>query len=1002
MRLVTALFILVSCSFLSATADEIRDGVLSNILEFVSLRDSDPTLGNQYAFDDYLIPSDASPHTVMSPQCAQWIRSSLTDSNEERIVGHISGVLRSNNQPLANQPIIVTNLSSGDIFELNTDASGLIQFDNYYINACAYEIKHTDEIYYERVVNACIDITGNADLGMIDFSAPQSVVYVDKDPSSNACHTIANAFKVSMSLGIPHIVVRHGTYNERVSVNGLGNSFQNFVLEGQGTVVIHSDVRGRPLSFYNSGYSDMLDELTIKNIIFEDSDIHGGGGVSFRGKINHVTMEQCTVRNCGDHYFVYGSDSIPTGLSSSVPIHINDCDFYNNEGDAHGEWCHSLGAVCVSSSSDANHTIIENSRFYNNYASDSSAIYVFGKGLFTIRNNTFHDNFQGMSDCTSCVTVRNATNTVIENNIFESNYPPYPSERHQYAIKVWNITNDPSTALIKNNTIVSQRHGLNIYNADVVATNNVFDISRKGIYCSQSYDQSRLQFSYNIMKLGTNAIATENYDINQSANQYNQFCDPQLDSDYQPIWTASTMSPCIDTGTGVNDPDGTPADIGALRAISHQYWDYSFENQHDKEKWYWVSYPVLNNVSTDALKASEFFEELLHKHQILEYGTYVWAPTYLDELRWGDDDEQCIKWFPSEYSWTPNQNSHYVSSPQGYKIKLQTPHNPDFPWPVNLVESGFRTPATTEFPIHAGVENWLGYFLEDARMPREAFASIWDDIISIKAKNWSLVRPNPVGDYYGMHGKVSSLRYGDMVIVRTRNEHPNFQWTMSCPEIPWEKATPEKFVFDEKQDYIPVYITLSDSLKIDLKEIGLYVDGVCKGAVVVEDSLEQISAYVDDAAELSEGNVEFVLYYYDDGKSLGNEPRSMSIRKNGLQAKYGDAGSSHPYFDVKFSPEDVGNIIPPEFSLRQNYPNPFNPTTTIAYSLPEAAKVRLDIYNVKGQLVKTLVNAEMPAGMHSVVWNGRDSNNAAVASGVYFYRVSSPKATQTKRMLLMK
>ncbi|MDD2313180.1 MAG: FlgD immunoglobulin-like domain containing protein [Petrimonas sp.] len=88
--------------------------------------------------------------------------------------------------------------------------------------------------------------------------------------------------------------------------------------------------------------------------------------------------------------------------------------------------------------------------------------------------------------------------------------------------------------------------------------------------------------------------------------------------------------------------------------------------------------------------------------------------------------------------------------------------------------------------------------------------------------------------------------------------------------------------------------------------------------------------------------------------------------------------------------------------LKQNYPNPFNPTTIIAYSLPEDSKVRLDIYNIKGQLVKSLVNAEMPAGLHSVVWNGRDMNNKAVASGVYFYRVSSPKATQTKRMLLMK
>ncbi len=64
--------------------------------------------------------------------------------------------------------------------------------------------------------------------------------------------------------------------------------------------------------------------------------------------------------------------------------------------------------------------------------------------------------------------------------------------------------------------------------------------------------------------------------------------------------------------------------------------------------------------------------------------------------------------------------------------------------------------------------------------------------------------------------------------------------------------------------------------------------------------------------------------------------------------------------------------------------------------------MRLEIYNIKGQLVKTLVNGEMPAGMHSAVWDGRDSKDRAVASGVYFYRISSPQGTQTKRMLLMK
>ncbi|MCB5294932.1 MAG: T9SS type A sorting domain-containing protein, partial [Candidatus Cloacimonetes bacterium] len=70
--------------------------------------------------------------------------------------------------------------------------------------------------------------------------------------------------------------------------------------------------------------------------------------------------------------------------------------------------------------------------------------------------------------------------------------------------------------------------------------------------------------------------------------------------------------------------------------------------------------------------------------------------------------------------------------------------------------------------------------------------------------------------------------------------------------------------------------------------------------------------------------------------------------------------------------------------------------------LPEATKVRLDIYNLKGQLVKSLVNAKQQTGIHSVVWNGNDTNNTPVASGVYLYRVSSQNGIQIKRMLLLK
>ncbi|MDY0128546.1 MAG: T9SS type A sorting domain-containing protein, partial [Candidatus Cloacimonadaceae bacterium] len=227
------------------------------------------------------------------------------------------------------------------------------------------------------------------------------------------------------------------------------------------------------------------------------------------------------------------------------------------------------------------------------------------------------------------------------------------------------------------------------------------------------------------------------------------------------------------------------------------------------------------------------------------------------------------------------------------------------------------------------------------------------------------------------------------------------RWGSGIPVPPRIKEASESFIYDEKPDYIPVYLNIPDDMMMDLCEIGLYVDGVCKGAVVVDGPFEQVSAYVDSPDELSGDDVEFV-FCYEEGKRAGNELRAMNLNPGRLQPQYGIAGASYPYFEIKLTQDDMDEIVPPEFSLKQNYPNPFNPSTTISYWLPETARVRLDIYNLKGQLVKTLIDSEMAAGLHSVVWNGKDSNNQAVASGVYFYRISSPNNTQTKRMLLMK
>ena len=94
--------------------------------------------------------------------------------------------------------------------------------------------------------------------------------------------------------------------------------------------------------------------------------------------------------------------------------------------------------------------------------------------------------------------------------------------------------------------------------------------------------------------------------------------------------------------------------------------------------------------------------------------------------------------------------------------------------------------------------------------------------------------------------------------------------------------------------------------------------------------------------------------------------------------------------------------IPASFELAAAYPNPFNPSTTISYALPQAADVRLDIYNVMGQRVRTLVAADQPAGYYAVEWQATDDSGHTLSSGVYFYRLQAGAFRATKRMLLMR
>jgi hypothetical protein len=100
--------------------------------------------------------------------------------------------------------------------------------------------------------------------------------------------------------------------------------------------------------------------------------------------------------------------------------------------------------------------------------------------------------------------------------------------------------------------------------------------------------------------------------------------------------------------------------------------------------------------------------------------------------------------------------------------------------------------------------------------------------------------------------------------------------------------------------------------------------------------------------------------------------------------------------------DDDGSVLPQDFVLRQNYPNPFNSSTLIEYSLPKRAHVTVEIFNVLGQRIRTLVHREHSVGPYAIQWDGRSDNGHELASGVYFYRVAAGDHAEVKKMLLLK
>lgn len=185
--------------------------------------------------------------------------------------------------------------------------------------------------------------------------------------------------------------------------------------------------------------------------------------------------------------------------------------------------------------------------------------------------------------------------------------------------------------------------------------------------------------------------------------------------------------------------------------------------------------------------------------------------------------------------------------------------------------------------------------------------------------------------------------------------------------------------------------------------------------IVVEYSNSTYNAYLSNIPTPLPDLTRIVVQYSNSSYSthLSNIPSDLSdltrqlppnrrIVINYAESTYRPDLNKEQGIPVAVEDNAQSDNLPQEFTLFQNYPNPFNPTTKIRYQLRQSTEVSLKIYNLLGQLIRTLIDEKQRAGEYSVVWDGKDAKGERVASGIYLYKIQTQYFVKTKKMILIR
>ena len=746
-----------------------------------------------------------------------------------------------------------------------------------------------------------------------------------------------------------------------------------------------------------------------------------GGGVQIKDSKN-AELVNCHIRNnFGGHgagIFALNTSSRGVGVPQTVVpnyLKISDCQIYSNQamyGTARSGGALSLYSV---------NTEIINSRIYNN---GISAYYQYPDE--TIRIWAFCEDNDSYVRIADTIIDHNESRTNIINNFEREGYFDIINTDI-----VNNTTESGNTVFIDTITWGLLIRQINITNS-VIINNNCenYPTNNDRQVAAGSDEDRRPKIKVHIknscvqnvddLSIGIDYV-NDDYFVG-STLQDNTGLDPLfVDSDnrdYSLLWDYENRSPLINAGCEIEgviqtDPDGTPPDIGAIY-YPHQHREYFTDVSLSNI--YWLSFPVVDDrTDTDG----EYWNELGYLFEPHMQGPPTY-PSQLNQILWSyDGEEQIMNYNNQTQSWSQNSTSR-SAQPIGYKVQF----NPGI-HPTPVVINGFKAnPRTTPVSWVVSVnvngqmqpfENWVGYF-DDAGMSSrtvragDALSSYLpgshrfkylDYVHTIKTRTWGTCRMSEAfGSPWIIDPNTYTFSEGDMAVLMLLPDAPQeMYWKAPLGSAqPRERPQATAFVYEEKLDYTPVFLEFDPDDMPD--EVGLYVNGVCQGAAVVDSSLVDVCLYLGDAK--SSGELQIMFYNEGKGPKAAQawktyNPESMLFEDTVLRTD-----QIGKFAFLSFNHKEGDSPVPLVTGLSANYPNPFNPSTKISFTLARDMQARLEIYNLRGQKVKTLNDAELRKGKHIVEWDGRDENNRRVSSGIYLYRLSTPDKSYVHKMMLMK